>query len=215
MGEDASSNQLDDLWDQIDAAVAEEDAFVKKSAIEELARRAESLAHETGSADAFYSLGYVLYFHPERTESGALHARVDRALLDAIKVDPHHARAWLYLGHNAYDVGEFALAKRRFQRIADGALPPYLDLKAKEMDVCCAIKTEGLRAAVLEFRRFVKIAEAHPSEDIWPKELASCFREGLTGCDQASLPQLRELAKRLDAVGNFGPWFQQIFEASE
>jgi hypothetical protein len=206
----ASSDQdqnLDRLWQQIDDAMDVQDVEQRRSTVEEIINGLYELAAAEHSSSVLYSIGYAWYVHPDRMSSESIQQKLEDVLMDAIRVDPDCARAWLYLGHNAYDLGRYALAKDRFDRIAPGQLDGYLELKAEEMRLCCSIRLLGLAPSLDALERFVTIAEQHPVQDIWPQELAKVLRDSVGAVRPVDLARLEIFARRLDAVGQFGDWF--------
>jgi hypothetical protein len=162
------------------------------------------------AAEVAYLLGYLTYLHPDRVSSPELQAETREHLTRAL---PRGA-ALLYLGHNEYDLHDWATAAEYFDAISLSSLTsPYVRLKVLEMRVCCRIRLHGVSAALPAIADFVAEAERHPVQDVWPEELART----LTGLPLASQEraELLVLAQRLDRKGKFGDWFSGIVRDSE
>ena len=159
-----------------------------------------------------YLLGYCWYLHLDRQHSKQIEEEVERALLLTVRQAPDFAKAWLYLGHNAYDFKRYALAKERFSCIGTTALPPYLQLKADEMLLCCAIRLNGLSQCLDKMEQFIVVAERHEIQDIWPQELSKTLAEYLPTMPLAEYQRIKTLAHRLDNAGHFGNWFGEIVD---
>jgi len=108
----------------------------------------ETPAAPTASADLTYLLGYASYLHPDFGSSSERRAMAKRALVDATLLDPKHPRAHLYLGHIAYDEGDYEHARQAFLVAAGPGLGVYLEGKRAEMLVCCTLWIDGLSAAL-------------------------------------------------------------------
>lgn len=171
----------------------------------------EIAARHPGPA-TWYAGAYARYLHPARRRSVEMQTSVDDLLRRTLGSAPAEYRAWLYLGHNRYDLGEHAAARGHFEEAARLAPEPdYLGLKARELAVCCSLTERGVAGAIEELEAYVASAARHPVEDIWPAELARVLRAKLA----APLPRemgdrLLVLARRLDAAGHFGAWLTDI-----
>ncbi len=206
--EDAAA--LDALWEEVERASGIDDADARRRALEAVAGALESLAVRSPSAGALYTLGYAWYFHPDRLSSSAVKERVVKALRAALALDPHHAKAWMYLGHHDFDLGRYESARASFARVDLDQLGDYWRLKALEMQACCAIALDGLSRSLPAIEEFVQSAEPLPSQDIWPSELARWIKSQAGTLGEPEKGRLSGLAERLDRAGQFGDWFSSL-----
>lgn len=216
MSDVAYNKTLNELWLEIDQAAAEQEHETRKHRIEQTISRIEQLKlQRSNDAAVLYSLGYAWYMHPERISSDQIQEHTEQSLLAAVTSDPNYALAWLYLGHHAYDLAHYQVALERFERCASiGALPEYLQLKAEEMRLCCLIRLHGLAMSMDAFDRFVRIAERHPVEDVWPQELAKSFHDAANDPVLVDRVRMAELARRLDSAGHFENWFTGLLDST-
>src|SRR5262245_51034727 len=104
------------MWEEIVEACIEDEPMRRAERFESLAQRLRDRVTTNDDGDTWYTLGYVLYKHPERIRSPQLQDETERALQTAVERDPGHALAWMYLGYNAYDLGRHDVARRSFER---------------------------------------------------------------------------------------------------
>ncbi|APR77039.1 Hypothetical protein A7982_02386 [Minicystis rosea] len=200
--------RIDALLSQVDAAGDDPDEATRARLIGDAIQALAGMNDQ--SPPILYALAYAWYHHPDHARSAEIQARVTALLTSVLKARPDDFLAWLYLGHNHYDIGELEAASQAFERACAVAPPDYIGLKAYEMALCCAIAMRGLAASLDALARFVEHAERLPSEDVWPRELAQALvthAAPLSGDERA---RAIDLATRLDRAGNLGSWIEDI-----
>jgi tetratricopeptide (TPR) repeat protein len=197
---------LDALFERVDLA-ADEATDRREALIESALSELHAFSQFQEHPRVLYALAYAWYLHPQRRYSASIRQRVEELLLRATAADPTYFQPWLYLGHNRYDNGEYEQAVLFFERARALASEDYLGLKSEEMVLCCTIALYGLAAAVPAFARFVRSAEKHPMEDIWPRELAKLLEAKGTVLPAEEAVVFEGLCRRLDAAGAFTNWF--------
>ncbi|AGP40041.1 hypothetical protein [Sorangium cellulosum] len=200
---------IDQLLTRVDEARDERTSLAE---IEDAIRQLEALASREPGTDADYALAYSWYFHPRRRDDETIQQRVSALLLPLTQKNPRDFLAWLYLGHNAYDLMRYDIALGYFRQASLVAPSSYIGLKAHEMVVCCLVTHSGISASLDEMERFVNRAEGYPAEDIWPQQLAAAVGGSCQklGADEAA--RLTVLLGRLDRAGRWGSWFQQLLQ---
>jgi len=108
------SKAIEAFWEEIERASEERNVEQRRSAIEAIAARLAGEIARSPTVPLFFLLGYALYFHPDRLTSPAIQERLKSALQSALDLDPGYARAHMYLGHQAWDLGRYAEAKSHF-----------------------------------------------------------------------------------------------------
>jgi hypothetical protein len=191
-----------------------ENAKRDASVIEQVAEDVRRLITVGGAtADALFVLGYVLYLHPDRVSSQQLRDSVDEALRASLKLDAHDFRAWLYLGHNAYDFRDFEGAARYFSDAAARAPRSYLGLKAFEMLTCATLVQGRMAEATQALAALVSQAEGLPREDLWPRELVAALSStSLSNVDSDVMEELVRLGSRVDELGGLNRWVSEAIE---
>ena len=106
---------LDQLLTRVDSARAEDAVVSERTTIEDVIRQLESLSEQQPSAEVDYALAYAWYFHPERQFDRAIQDRISTLLVSVTRAKPDDFRAWLYLGHNAYDAKRYKVALDHFR----------------------------------------------------------------------------------------------------
>lgn len=197
---------------KIDHVLSLKDRKELKDAIEDVIPELEAFSPKRKEPEVNYLLGYCWYLHPDRQYSKQIEGEVEKALTLAIKQDSNHAKAWLYLGHNAYDFAHYRLALERFMNVDPYQLPPYLKLKTQEMLICCKIRLEGLGLCLLDMEQFAVSAEKYQPEDLWPQELAKTITESRDYLSEFERGRFKKIAQRIDATGKLGNWFSELFE---
>lgn len=153
-----SRSDRDDIPPAIDRVI---------SHIQSLLLTSEYSSFSIERAELLYLLGYTYYLYPDRSDRN-IYENIEKALLSAIEIKADYSIAWLYLGHNAYDLGRYNDAKERFSMCQENHFNSFYQLILLEMKLCCAIKIEGLAAMLGEVENFVEQLEKHdPPEDIF------------------------------------------------
>lgn len=181
-----------------------------KVAVNEIVQELQSIRDNSNVSSVSYLQGYVLYLHPDRQHSEQVRFAAEEALLAAVDADPNNALAWLYLGHNSYDFGDYATARERFSRVDSKLLKPYLAGKAHEFFLCCEIICEGLQHCFNELDCFVEFVEHSDPDDLMPIELARVLRKSVSSLTEFDAARFRAIMQKLDRAGNFEPWFALI-----
>jgi len=206
----AHSEIPESILSKIDAALELKHQDELRRATEDIVADLKVLSSDIDDAQIDYLLGYVWYIHPDRQHSNQIQEASDKALLAAVSKDPDKALAWLYLGHNAYDLGRYEMAEERFLKVDLQQLSPYLGAKAQEMILCCRIRLHGLGRCLKELDKFVSMAEELEGQDLWPQELARVLGEAKGGIGEFDRARARVAARRLDELGRFGDWFDSL-----
>ena len=200
------------IYDKIDFALSipRDNAEDLKEATEEvitnlskLISNSEILKTREQQVELFYLLGYSLYIHPERRLVKEIYEKTETALWSAIQLDPDYGNAWLYLGHNAYDMENYEAAQQRFNQIKEEQVTQFLWLKALEMRVCCSIWLKGLTKTLDEIEEFVSEVEKRPDAVIAHLNLYQVLK----ACDNKlgirERGRMTRLAIRLDRTDYF------------
>lgn len=198
---------IDELLTRVDNARNEE---TRRAEIERVISQLEDLRSDEASGEVDYALAYAWYFHPCRSNDEAIQRKVSTLLLAATRRNPADFLAWLYLGHNAYDILQYGTALEYFNRAIGVSDADYLGLKAREMTVCCLMRSLGINAALDELERYVNKAEVCPAEDIWPEQLAAALKDKSREPIPFDTVRLTVLLERLDRAGRWGVWFQNL-----
>lgn len=207
-------DRVDTLLDEVDLAAKDTDVELRRLRIVRVVEQLEEIQSKGLGPMVSYALGYSLYAHPDRISDQTISDAVDRHLKNVLRSKPHDALSWLYLGHNAYDLGKFEVALENFSKAAEGELPDYLALKALEMRLCCQISCLGLGATLESLESFVEAVEGHSAEDIWPQELAKVIHSRRGEVSSVLRSKLAVLFARLDRAGTFGTWFSELLPDS-
>lgn len=207
---DNAEQVIDQLLSRVDSARAEDTKPSERATVEDVIRQLKDLSKHSPSPALDYALAYAWYFHPDRMGNQTIQERVTTLLSSVVQTRPNDFHAWLYLGHNAFDAKLYDTAFDYFSRACALASKNYLGLKAHEMLVCCMIYKSGIGASLDALEQFVARAEEQPIEDIWPQQLATTLKNCAATLDTAHLIQLNQLLVRLDRVGAWGSWFQNL-----
>lgn len=147
------------------------------SHIQSLLLTSEYSSFSSERAELLYLLGYTYYLYPDRRDRN-IYENIDKALLLAIEIKADYSIAWLYLGHNAYDLGRYNDAKERFSRCQENHFNSFYQLILLEMQLCCAIKIDGIAEMLDEVEDFVEKLEKHdPPEDVFPYVVLSILEK--------------------------------------
>jgi hypothetical protein len=131
------------------------------------------------SAKVSFARGYAWYLMPE--DSQQRHEQVLRHLGDAIRQQPEHPYARLYLAHHYFDLGQHALALPILREFAPsyfaGFGQAWRDVKIAELIVCCVIEVRDdtrVGAAMKDLlQRANRVGEVDLPE---PRELTAMVR---------------------------------------
>ena len=160
----------------IERAESTNDLAAKRAALTEAIVRLPTTAAKP--AELAYALGYAWYLMPEHTEERR--ALTHQHLTEALRLEPNHLYARLYLAHHYFDIDQFALALPllvEFDAKEFSALgQEWRDVKVAELILCCLL---GLRD---ESRLAGAVGEL----------LSRC-----SGVDSADIPLPAELTKSL------------------
>ncbi len=96
------------------------------------------------SADIQQAIGYAWYCHPSTQE--LRNAKVTYHLENALRINPRHKFARLYLGHHLYDQKEFAQALEIFLGFEIGEFSKldlaWREAKLAELILCCKLRLQ-------------------------------------------------------------------------
>lgn len=159
--------------------------------------------------ELLYLLGYTYYLHPDRINDVSIYEKVENSLCLAIHIQPHHSFSWLYLGHNAYDLGKYHEASKRFAKCKEEDFIDFIRLKLLEMQLCCQIKSEGIIKMIPHVEKFVTLLENHSDPiDVFPQELTRILEEGYDKIlEEIEKEKLSNMLARLSKVGYLTPGF--------
>lgn len=206
-------NIPDSIFQKIDNVEIIEDPIELKGLIEEIISELKSIPNYEKDPDINFYIGYCYYFHPDRRYSIEIENIVEQSLQLAISQSPDFAYAWLYLGHNVYDLGNYNLALERFMNVNTDKLNSYIGLKTLEMRVCCKIHLKGLSSCLSDLDEFVTIAEHGESIDLVPWQLAKAITDKAEHLSKYESARFKRFAQRIDTKGGFiSNWFLGIWE---
>ena len=203
-------SRIDQLWNEIHEASAIKDLASRKKAIEAVAGKIEEVIAQRRAAATLFLLGYAWYFHPERMTSPVIQEKVEAALRYAIELTPAYARAHMYLGHQAFDLGRYKEARSHFENVNVEQLEPYWGMKVHEMRVCCAIAIDGLPQSLNALEGYVQMAEQLPCQDLWPTQLAKWIKAQAPQLGEFEIRRVRKLAARLGEASLLRDLFSSI-----
>ncbi|WP_310485453.1 hypothetical protein [Chamaesiphon sp. VAR_48_metabat_403] len=147
------------------------------SHIQSLLLAPEYSSSSSERAELLYLLGYTYYQYPYRNGNRNIYVNIEKSLLSAIEIKADYSIAWLYSGHNAYDMGRYSDAKERFLKCQENHFNSFYQLILLEMKLCCFIKIEGLAPMLNEIEKFVEQLENHDTpQDIFPYVLISIIK---------------------------------------
>jgi tetratricopeptide (TPR) repeat protein len=181
--------------------------------LEAIVSELERLWAPAPGPEGYYALAYALYLHPLREHSQHIRDRVNELLKAVVEERPEDFLAWLYLGHNAYDFGQYSAAMQYFREACERAKNDYLGLKALEFLAASTARQRGLAAAISPIERLAKAAETAEKEDVWPQELGKVLEQTdfLVSEDEAA--RLRDAVRRLDRAGRSASWLTSLARA--
>jgi tetratricopeptide (TPR) repeat protein len=152
-------------------------------------------------AELLYLLGYAYYQYPDRDNNRDVFTNVEKYLSLAVEIDPSYSIAWLYLGHNAYDMGKYNDAKERFSRCQENHFGSFYRLILIEMKLCTSIKIEGLAKMIGEVEKFVDLLESDDApQDIFPYVLISIIEKDITNIENPEKDKANILLSRLQNI---------------
>jgi hypothetical protein len=155
-----------------------------------------SPSHER--AELMYLLGYAYYQYPDRENGKDIYTNIEKYLLLAIEIKADYSIAWLYLGHNAYDMGKHSDARKRFLKCQENHFNSFYQLILREMKLCCSIKIEGLAQMLSEIEFFVEQLENHNTpQDIFPYVLLSILEKDSINMESFNKDKVTILISRL------------------
>jgi tetratricopeptide (TPR) repeat protein len=159
----------------------------------------EYLEPSTEKAELFYLLGYTYYQYPDKRHHPNLYANIERALLSAVEIIPNYSIAWLFLGHNAYDIGKYEDASERFLKCQESHFDSFYQIVLLEMKLCCSIQLEGLSAKLIEVEKFLKTLEGtEDSTGIYPYVLISILKNSNLKLESTEKDNIDSLLFRLE-----------------
>jgi len=219
---------LDRAAELIDGACLLDDDSQADTLLEQAIMLLEAVQRDdagAASADVAYRLGLAWYDRPGETTARSRAVRA--ALYRALRLEPQHQSARLYLGHIEFDEGRYAEALRWFttcdeQYFTDVMGQRWRACKTDELILCCQLRLGAIDDLLIDLRQLVDAYLAmDPSKDLSavPIELFRTMCEEaetgrLTGPQlAAALPELRRLAVGLDDVDLLGPQLARL-EAS-
>lgn len=166
--------------------------------IQSLLSAPEYCSSSSERAELLYLLGYTYYQHPDRIGDRNIYANVEKYLLSAIDIKKDYSIVWLYLGHNAYDVGRYSHAKERFLKCKENHFNSFYKLILLEMKLCCSIKLEGLANMLGKVEEFVEQLENHDTpQDIFPYVLISILEKDTVNLENSDKNKANILLSRL------------------
>jgi tetratricopeptide (TPR) repeat protein len=149
-------------------------------------------------AELLYLIGYAYYHYPDRDNGRDIYANIEKYLSLAVEIDADYSIAWLYLGHNAYDTGQYNIARERFLKCQEEHFNSFYRLVLMEMKLCTSIKMEGLTVMIVEVGKFIDLLENHDTtEDIFPYVLTSILQGNSMILEDSSKKEVDNLLLRL------------------
>jgi tetratricopeptide (TPR) repeat protein len=135
-------------------------------------RRVAALATEDPAvlqeAGVSYMVGYALYNLAEVEPNAARQST--RHLEAALAANPDDSFAKLYLGHLAFDAGEYEVALGWFDAIPEHAFVAHeqrwRDVKRQELRICCLVHLARTGDLILEFERYLSLACGCETTDV-------------------------------------------------
>jgi hypothetical protein len=195
------------IYDEIDniSEIPRSDTDERSPVIDEVISHIQSLllAPEYSSfsserAELLYLLGYTYYQYPYRNGNRNIYINIEKSLLSAIEIKADYSIAWLYSGHNAYDMGRYSDAKERFSKCQENHFNSFYQLIVLEIKLCCSIKIEGLAPMLNEVEKFVKQLENHDTpQDIFPYVLISILKKDSINLESLDKNKANTLLSRL------------------
>ncbi|MDQ1922735.1 hypothetical protein [Massilia pseudoviolaceinigra] len=139
----------------IEDAACAADSQVRVSLLEQ-AIEFLSTQGDAGSAEVQHAIGYAWYQHPADTE--LRNENVVHHLRNALRINPDHKYALLYLGHHYYDRRQFVQALDILLTFRDREFSAFdqawRDAKVAELILCCRLQIgdeKNLREAAHRF----------------------------------------------------------------
>ena len=161
----------------IEEAEAATDVEARRLALERAIQAFETIAEV--SAKVSFARGYAWYLMPE--DSQQRHEQVLRHLGEAIRQQPQHPFARLYLAHHYFDLAQYALALPILREFSPtffaGHGQPWRDVKIAEMIVCCVIEVRDESTIGAAMKDLLQRANSVEAADLpEPRELTSMVR---------------------------------------
>jgi tetratricopeptide (TPR) repeat protein len=207
---DDDENALEEILARVDEAASLSELRLRRVRIEESIGDIRKLSHQEAPAIQ-YALGYAHYFHPDRLSDPAIAAEVTAFMGRVLRDRPIDYFAWLYLGHNQYDLGKYSSAASAFFEARRVAPSTYVGLKAHEMLVCSLLRSGREAEALDALVRFAEACEGACPEDVWPDVLAATL---VSPCAQSlgNSERFREQLERIDRAGRLHEWLTQTLQ---
>jgi hypothetical protein len=181
-------NEIEAIWDEIDEAT--EAPSPEREARLSTALKLLDAMHQD-DPEVLFAKGYALYFYSDHITNAMRQAETEQMLLMALRSDPNHQRARLYLGHHCYDIGRHRDALACFNGISEEHLNRLLVLKARELAACCRLILEGdLRCAIPELDSYFNLAQESSEYDVLPTHLVEVSKRRLLESPQRAHAKL-------------------------
>ncbi len=168
-------SEQESLWQRAYSLRDAESELEKESALKQLI--SDLCEKGRGDADVHLLLGWLGYHFP----CNATHnIDVERELLLSLQSDPHNITAHLYLGHFAFDHGNYDLALKHLRDIDrskyEQADQLWRSMKIRELILCCRLYLEPHEVAPDEVVSHAQsLADAGIEHGAIPSELANCL----------------------------------------
>ena len=203
------------------AASAADDEQTRNARLDDAVALLRRATTEKPSAEGLYLLGYAQYLHEGARVPGAVREASKSALREALRLNPRHAAAHLYLGHHAYDEGRYDDARLELElgklEPTNDELDDYFEVKRREMLLCCEVQTKGIAGALCELESFADCVEERSVFDIHPINLVRQIetrRVEIASMSSTEYERLAKLAARIDRAGSLGDWLVGIVVAA-
>jgi len=200
-------DQLKPILEKIDNALSEKNKSILLAELIECISALEVI--EPKSSEICHLLGYCWYLHPGRLESLEVQEKVNFWLNKSISKDPGYSLSLLYLAHNFYDCKKYEKAIEFLSKITN-PLSDYMQLKMKELKLCCEINISGLENSLENIQWFGSdLKFVQDKTLIAPFELHKVISKKV----EASVELREKLASvllQLDENGDLNNWFSSI-----
>lgn len=186
----------------IDALLSESDDKDKRELAADARRTLEELEGCHDCAECQYLIAYIGYLESSPPEE------ISSQLKRALALEPEHGRAWLYLGHVAYDNGRYAEATGHFENARAHMASTYLRIRAHEMIVCSESRRTDRFPRMDILASFIQDAEGSDLADVWPAQLAQIMGQYKPSPEDRAMTL--DLARRLDRAAGVKNWFEGL-----
>jgi hypothetical protein len=194
-------NELEAIWDKIDEAT-EAPSPERDARLSTALKRLDAMRQD--DPEVLFAKGYALYFYPDRITNAVRQTETEHIFLMALRRDPSHERARLYLGHHYYDIGRYHDDLACFIGIPEEHLNRLLVLKARELAACCRLILEDdLMCATPELDSYFNLAQESSEYDVLPIHLVEVSKRRLLESPQRAHAKLiyRKLRELLYKMG--------------